>query len=184
MDGPLTTIVAPTSAAIGVGNAAAGRAVASSALRPQLKSTRLAPPLLYLPMLLALLPVCVGICISYYLLRGLSHAFEIQWCLSLFGLLAWFGFRKASHDRFAMIPLCLALAAAAGAWHDLRRNYFSVDELARYATQSPQPVCCEALAVGAPQPVPAPPFDPLRSIPPSPQCRLLVDVVALRNGTE
>ena len=135
-------------------------------------------------MLLALLPVCVGICISYYLLRGLSHAFEIQWCLSLFGLLAWFGFRKASHDRFAMIPLCLALAAAAGAWHDLRRNYFSVDELARYATQSPQPVCCEALAVGAPQPVPAPPFDPLRSIPPSPQCRLLVDVVALRNGTE
>ena len=134
-------------------------------------------------MLLALLPVCLGICVSYYLLHGLPDAFEIQWCLSLVGLIAWFGLRNASHDRVATIPLCLALAAAAGTWHDLRRNYFGVDELGRYATQSPQPVCCEALAVGAPQPVPAPPFDPLRSIPPSPQCRLLVDVVALREGS-
>jgi competence protein ComEC len=45
-----------------------------------------------------------------------------------------------------------------------------------------QPVCVEAVAVGAPQEMAAGSFDPLRSLPSGKQTRLLVDAVAVRNG--
>ncbi len=136
----------------------------------------------YQPMLLALIPVCLGIWFDRYLLAGVPHSFAVQWATSLIAIIVWRWFWKSSRNLLAMASLCVAIAAAAGAWHDLHRNYFAEDEIGRYASEAPQPVCCEAVAVGAPEQMPAPAFDPLRPAPLSPQTRLWVDVVALREG--
>ena len=136
----------------------------------------------YQPMLLALIPVCLGIWFDRYLLAAMPDSFAAQWATSLIAIIVWRWFWKSSRNLFAMAGLCIAIAAAAGAWHDLHRNYFAEDEIGRYASEAPQPMCCEAVAVGAPEQMPAPAFDPLRPAPLSPQTRLWVDVVALREG--
>jgi competence protein ComEC len=143
-----------------------------------------APSESYQPLLLLLVPVGVGICADRYLLPGLSHSFAVEWSVSLAAIVLWLLLWKVSSHVIGAISLCVAIAAAAGAWHDLRRNYFNADDLGRYATESSQPICCEAVAVSAPQQVPPPPSSPLRSIPPSPQNRLLVEIVALRDGAD
>ena len=138
----------------------------------------------YQPLLLMLIPFGLGICIDRYLLNGFSNSFAVEWSVSLLAVVVWLPLWKATRNWLAMISLCMAIGMAAGAWHDWQRNYFRADDIGRYATEAPQPICCEAIAVAAPEQVPTPPLNPLRSAPVAPQFRLLVDVVALRNAEQ
>ena len=94
------------------------------------------------------------------------------WCA------AWWTGRDTRCGLFLLI----AIAALAGAWHHDRWNVYPDDELGRFATETPTPICLEAICAAAPQVVPAPAFDPLRSIPASPHSRMDVNVVAVRDG--
>jgi competence protein ComEC len=136
------------------------------------------------PLLIALFPVCLGILADRQWLGATPFFFEIAWCLAAIALLAWFIFWKISCPRPATIALLASLFAAAGLWHHVCWNFFGADDLGRFATESPEPICCEVVARSAPQAVPTPPFNPLRSTPLEPQSRLLVDVVELRNGAD
>jgi competence protein ComEC len=78
--------------------------------------------------------------------------------------------------------LLISVLAVAGAWHHYYWNFFRNDELGLVATETPQPACIDAIALDAPQDVPAASFDPLRSLPAGLQTRLIVDAVALRDG--
>lgn len=97
-------------------------------------------------------------------------------------LVAWCTASWTRRDVAARLFLLVAIAAATGAWHHDRWNLYRDDEIRRFATESPTPICLEAVCTTAPQVVPAPPFDPLRSIPANPHSRMDVGVVAVRDG--
>jgi hypothetical protein len=49
----------------------------------------------YQPLLLALIPVCLGIWFDRYLLAGAPYSFAVQWATSLFALSSTFALFRA-----------------------------------------------------------------------------------------
>ncbi len=93
---------------------------------------------------------------------------------------AWLWWRGALCR--ATLLLLVSIACTAAAWHQLRWHYFAADDLGRFAGRVAEPVCVEAVVLSEPAYLPAPPPDPLRTIPPSALSRFDVAAVALRCG--
>ena len=80
------------------------------------------------------------------------------------------------------VVLLGTVASVAAAWHHGRWCLFAADDLGRYATRRPEPVCVEAVALAAPRALPARAHDPMQGRPLGEAARFDVEVTALRNG--
>jgi competence protein ComEC len=115
-------------------------------------------------------------------LNPVSPSDFVLWCyLSAGCLMAWWLARQRRRDAAAAWLLLAAVVLAGGAWHHLRWNLFSAQEIGRYAALHAEPACVEVIARQSPQDVPAPRPTALRAIPVDERSRLDVELVAIRD---
>ncbi len=167
-----------------------------------------APGPRYHPLVIVLVAAAVGIIVD----RHWPLRVEAWWTLAAGGLTAWTAIRlgrkfwlgrqlycrllpavtrggsttAAPTPGFLIslagnIALLLAVAAAAGAWHHCRWNLFAADDLGLFARRKAEPACFEAVAVERPRELPPSSANSWSSRDGS---RLLVDLIALRDGAE
>ena len=96
-------------------------------------------------------------------------------------LLAW-RFRRDKAFHQAAHYTLLATLCLGGAWADLRWNYFSVNDLGRYAGEQPYPLCCEATLTSPVTHRPVQPHNPLRAMPARPLSETTISLSQFRNG--
>ena len=140
-------------------------------LRPSM--TRRFPPLMVVFVALAL-----GVLADH----RLSAPVEVWLAVAVGSLLGWFVLWWVGWNRTAGVVLLLAVACAGGARHHQHWNLYGPDELGQAASDSPRPICLEAVALSSPRRVAAPPDNPLRTRPVGERSRLLVRVVRARDG--
>ncbi len=99
-------------------------------------------------------------------------------CLALCMLLR----RRSKKPKLTSALLLLAVVSLAGSWHHLRWHYFEQDHHARFASEVPQPVCLQVVALDRIKWSPAPPSNPLRAIPVGPRSEVQVRVTRIRDG--
>ena len=131
----------------------------------------------YQPLVIVLVAVCVGIVAD----RFWPLPLFAWWTAAAFGWGVWAVLRRRDFHAMAAVPLLLAVAATAGAWHHLRWSMFDRHDLGHFTAAETQPVCLEAIARKTPERVPAPPPDPLRAMPLQDHGRLELDVVSIRD---
>lgn len=134
----------------------------------------------YQPLVLVAAALAAGIVADRY-----SPASAVVWWL--IALATWCGWLLAWRLRwtqFATALLCCSVAGLGAAWHHQRWRLFGEDEIGRFAVDEARPVCLEAIAVGSPRWVPAPPDDPLCAIPRGERSRLAIRASAVRDGDE
>ena len=147
-------------------------------------SSQLARQPRYLPLITVLVAVCAGIIIDRFVLPIVPQSFGAWWLLAATSLITWLVLWKKRREMAAMAALIVSVLAIAGAWHHNAWNLFGDDEIGLSATETALPICMEAIVAQPPRDVPAPSFDPLRSLPSGSQTRLLVDAVAVRDGAK
>lgn len=91
---------------------------------------------------------------------------------------------KQGRGQRTALLLFLAIVGLGGGWHHLRWHYFEHNHLARFASEVPQPVCLEAVALDRIKWSPAPPTNPLRALPVGPRSEIRVRVTRVRDGRE
>ncbi|HTQ40994.1 MAG TPA: ComEC/Rec2 family competence protein [Pirellulales bacterium] len=155
-----------------------------SGVVPQRDLDEARPAAQYLPLVLVLCAMCAGIVADRLVGWSEFISFPLWWALAGAALAAWWWLRNKGRERLASVAVLLAVGAAGGAWHHEQWNLFGADELGLVTTETPQPVCVEVDVVGTPESIPAPQFDPLRSLPAGLQSRWLADVVGLRDGAQ
>jgi competence protein ComEC len=138
----------------------------------------------YQPLVIVLGAMCAGIFLDHVAWPVVPQSFGLWLALGVVSLGAWLALWKMRYQRLSMAAVMMSMMAISGAWHHYQWNLFSTDEVGLSATQIGQPICVEATVASEPQEVPAPAFDPMRSLPQESQTRLLVDVVAVRNRAE
>ncbi|HEX4414886.1 MAG TPA: ComEC/Rec2 family competence protein [Lacipirellulaceae bacterium] len=146
----------------------------------------------YQPLVVALLAVAAGMLADRYLqpqfldagfaALGGSAWFVIWWLSAAACLATWCFAWRHRRDRAASWILLIAAALAGAAWHHRCWFNFSVDEVARYATDDPRPACIDATACESAERVAAPPRSPFRAIPAGEHSRLLVSITGIRDG--
>jgi hypothetical protein len=129
----------------------------------------------YCPLVVVLAAVCAGIVID----RHANLSMGIWLAVAVGGLIGWLLLWRRSLDLPAAVVLAVSLAAAGGAWHHIRWHYFSGDEIGLFAREHAEPVCLEAVAVTGPRLVPAPQYDPLRSMRPTDETRLAIRLLGI-----
>ena len=100
----------------------------------------------YQPLVVILTAACVGIFADRQAWSLMPHSFELWWCLAAATLATWFVLSSVNRRSAAVVAILISVAAVGGAWHHARWNLFADDDLGRFATPSPQPVCLEAIA--------------------------------------
>jgi len=132
------------------------------------------------PLVVVLIAVGAGI--------GIDRVYPLPlpaWCaIVALCLVVWFVMRRRASPATAAWPILVACLAAAGAWHHWNWYLFDATEIGRYAAAFPRLV---ALRVEATEPVkfiPAPAYNPLRTIPAHERSRVLVRVKAIRDGSQ
>ncbi len=146
----------------------------------------------YQPLVIVLLAVVAGIVLDRYggptFFSQADRAipggvwFAVWWYLALCLLCAWWFVWRQRRDAIAAWLLVAAAALTGAAWHDARWQLFPQWEIARYAGYDAGPTCLAAVARESPERLPASPPTPLRAIPSGERSRLLVDVLAVRDG--
>jgi competence protein ComEC len=114
--------------------------------------------------------------------RYLAFAGFVWLALTVVVLLVWlFLYRRQLYSEAAW-ALLVAFACCGGLWHHLHWRVYADDDLGRFARHTSQPVCAEVIALAAPMHRPAPPIDPLRSLPQGAHTRVRVRATALRDA--
>ena len=106
----------------------------------------------YQPIVIVLAAVVVGILAD----RVRPIPLAAWWTVAVAGLGLWLlvpASRRASL-LLRNVALLLAVAATAGAWHHCRWHLFADDDLGRYASRKPLPICVEAVALESPRALP------------------------------
>jgi competence protein ComEC len=98
--------------------------------------------------------------------------------------IVWFFAWRLNRDRLAAAAVTGVLIAVGGCWHHCYWHFFGVNEIGRFARESPAPICLEAVATAGPRRIPPPPNDPLRPPEPNDRTRLSVGVSRIRVGDE
>ena len=131
------------------------------------------------PVLVAVLAgVATGMCVD----RAWAPPLAAEWIASLLCLCGWWYGSRCAWPMPRVGLLLGAIAAASAAWHHDRWHCFSSHELALFASEIPMPVYVEGEALQRPRSVPAPPLDPLCTLPRGDQSRFLMVVDRLRDG--
>ena len=136
--------------------------------------------LAYQPLVVVFAAVCGGIVLDRCGQRPLPiwlWAAAIAW-------FAWLLCWRLRWNRAAVAFLVVAVAAVSGAWHHLEWHFFAADDIGLFAHEQAEPVCIEAIAASGPRVIPAPPYDPLRSIKKNDQTRFTIRAIAIRDGGE
>jgi competence protein ComEC len=133
----------------------------------------------YQPLVIVLVAVCAGIVAD----RAWGAPVEAWSAVAVAAWVGWAVLRWGRWDRAAGLVLLASAAACGGLWHHVRWNLFEANDLGCYCGRGRQPVGIEAIALGEPERVPAPPFDPMRIVPEFDRSRLEVKVAAVRDGT-
>ncbi len=143
-----------------------------------------APPFVsrYQPLVLATTAVGLGIVADRQAWHLVPSSFEAWWLIATISIATWFLLCWMNHLVAGMLALSIALVAIGGAWHHTRWNLFSDNEIGRVASAESQPFCLEVIAATAPQILPAPAPDPLRTIPATAESRFVAEAVAMRDG--
>lgn len=132
----------------------------------------------YQPLVVVFVAVCGGIAVD----RWLAPSIAIWLIAAAAGLLGWLALWRCNKDMVASLALLLATTAIAGSWHNLRWHYFAADDIGLLAHEQPTPICLEAVATSSPRLIPAPPYDPLRSVKKDAQTRFTIQATAIRDG--
>jgi len=130
------------------------------------------------PLVVVLLAVGAGIAADRW--GGLSIGIWLAAAAAGFGF--WWLLRRSGRDAAAVAALAVALIGLGGAWHHWRWHYFATDEIGLFARELRAPCCLQAEAVTGSRTIRPPPYDPLRSLPPSRETRLTIAVQAIRDG--
>jgi competence protein ComEC len=96
-------------------------------------------------------------------------------------MFVWWRLSRRGSSRIASAVLLLAIASAAGSWHHCRWNWCTADNLGNFTPSKAEPVCLEAVALGAPRELPAPPLDSMQSMRREPCFRLEIAPLAVRD---
>ena len=116
--------------------------------------------------------------------RCVESGLLIWWVAAIACLAASSLLTRDRDVRLCAALLLLAVVCLGGGWHHLRWHYFERDHLARFATDVPQPVCLQAVALDRLKWSPAPPSNPLRALPVGPRSEIMVRVTRVRDGRE
>ncbi|MBN2291580.1 MAG: DUF4131 domain-containing protein, partial [Pirellulales bacterium] len=138
----------------------------------------------YAPLASVLAAVSVGIVLDRFYPLTVP-----TWLLAATSMLmAWLWFFRRGWDKPALVMILLAGACSGGARHHLCWSLFSENDIAFLATkqqkhtQIAQPICLRAEVTGGSRRLPAPPYDPMRIIPPVDRTRLELRVTECRHG--
>jgi len=136
-----------------------------------------APPK-YQPLVIVLVAVAAGILADRYCPLPVFA----WWAAAAAAWAAWLVLRRRGVSEWrASLALLLSVAATAAAWHHCRWHLFPADDLGLFAGEDTEPVCVEAVALGAGRAVPPPEPDPLKAIPTGARTWLDLRVVGLRD---
>ena len=130
------------------------------------------------PLLPVFLAAASGVVLDRYATVSLSTA--LLFSAGALGL--WLTLWLRNRLRTATFALLLAVAALAAAWHHACWHVFDADELACFAEEEGRPACIEGIALTAARWSPAPPPDPLSTMPRGERSELLVSVGRIRDG--
>jgi competence protein ComEC len=132
----------------------------------------------YYPLVLLLCALSVGICVDRF-----DPLPAIGWWLAAtIALALWLALWMVRREPAASWLLLFSVLAAGGAWHHGYWRLYGADEIGRMVSEESRPACVEAIAITSPRWVPAPPPDPLRTIPVGERSELLVWLTAVRDG--
>ena len=104
------------------------------------------------------------------------------WAAGAVGWLAWLVCFCLRADRVAWLLLLIVSFLTAAAWHHGHWSLMAAHDLMTYAGEEPGPVCLRAIVSDEPHRHPAPPADPLRTIPAHDRTELLLAVRSIRDG--
>ena len=146
----------------------------------------------YQPLVAVALATGVGVVVDRYaplafdevvMAKPMPHWFLAWWWLSIGCLFVWRTAWRGGQFKVAAWLLLAAVSMVGAAWHDLRWRVFDNQEIARFADFDPQPAAIKAVACEAPERLLAPRPTPLRAIPVEDRSRLVVQLTAIRDGT-
>ncbi|MCE9554790.1 MAG: ComEC/Rec2 family competence protein [Planctomycetes bacterium] len=137
-------------------------------------------PLPRRPLVWVFLAVAAGIIFDRLVPLG-SPAWGLAAALAAWGL--WLLLYRRRLDLTAACVLVICAIGLGAAWHHLRWHLQGQDDIGRYAPAPAhaEPVCLRGRAITAPAVIPAPPPDPMRSIPAEDMARLTIEVEAIRD---
>lgn len=142
------------------------------------KLSRIQPQVAYYPLVLLLCALAGGICVDRW--HPLSAAG--WWIVAAVALSAWFGIWILHRERTASWLLLVSVFATGGTWHHGYWRLYRADDIRRMVSEESRPACVEAIAITSPRWIPAPPADPLRTIPIDQRSELVVWLTAVRDG--
>ena len=108
---------------------------------------------------------------------------SVAWGLAV-AAAAWGGWLLLYRRRLSLsaaLALLVCAAALGSAWHHVGWHVRDDDDISRFARSHSEPVALLGRAITAPTKIPAPPYDPMRSIPAEDMARLIVEVEAIRD---
>ncbi|NOY42356.1 MAG: ComEC/Rec2 family competence protein [Planctomycetes bacterium] len=136
------------------------------------------------PLLWVALAAVLGIVADRYGLADPVGGHLFWWATTAIAIVACVLLRRCRAYRRSAYLALLAVFSLAGAWHHLHWNYVANDSLARFASESSQPVCVEVVAIDRTKFSPAPPKNILRALPAGPRSEVEVRIARIRDGTE
>jgi competence protein ComEC len=107
---------------------------------------------------------------------------EVWWWGAVFALVAWRILWRASWLRVSACCMLAAVGLLGAAQHHRQWSIFDRDDLGRFASAAPQPICLEAIALERPRWRPAPAPSVMTAFERGDQMRLDVRVVRVRHG--
>ena len=134
----------------------------------------------YQPLVVVFVAVVVGVVADH----GFSFGLGVWQTIAIVAWLAWFGLWLRHWEQASAVALLLSAAAVAGGWSHCRWNLFGEGDISLYASGPSHPVALEGLVATGPRFMPAPPRDPLRTLPLGDRSRLAIQVTAIRSGRD
>lgn len=132
----------------------------------------------YQPLVMVLAAECGGIVAD----RSAEPSMKVWLIAAAIAWLAWLILWRRRREAVATVALLATVGATGGAWHHLRWHYFAADDVGLFARELAGPACVEAIAESEPRWIPAPRYDPLRSIKKLDQTRFRIRAVAIRDA--
>ncbi len=131
----------------------------------------------YQPLVILLAAFCVGVVVD----RVHPLAAPIWWTGALALWFVWLLIWRLGSVRVAAVLLLASVALCGASWHHLRWNCFGDDELGLTAREVAAPACIEAVVLTQPMWIPAPPRNPMQTIPRGDKTQLKVRFVGVRD---
>ncbi len=153
------------------------------ALPPAQLDSRGRPATPYRPLLWLAMAAGLGVTADYGVhALAAPSVFGWWWLVAAATLVFAEGCRRRGRLHISALLVLAAALATGAAWHDWRWQLASADELARFASEAPQPACLEAVVADRVRISPPGDASPLRAIAVRTMSEATVRVVGIRDG--